>query len=200
MTDIKFNKVLILLNGAVPLLFFVWDFSNGTVGPNPVEFFLRTTGTLGLITLLVTLLLTPLRKIFGWNGLIKYRRMLGLYAFFYICLHFIAYIVFDRSLSLTGAAADIFQRPFVAIGMVSFFLLIPLAITSTNNMIKRLGGKRWAELHKATYYVAVGGVIHFYLIVKSDIFYPLIFGLILIILLGYRVYANKPKIQTLRAG
>jgi sulfoxide reductase heme-binding subunit YedZ len=195
----KFNKILIFVNGLIPLAFLAWDGIRGNLGANPVEFFLRTTGVLGLIFLLITLLVTPLRKIFGWNELIKYRRMLGLYAFFYVCLHFLTYTIFDRSLSISSVLTDIVQRPFIAIGMLAFFLLIPLAVTSTNQMIKRLGGKRWAKLHKLTYPIAILGVIHYWLIVKSDIFYPLIFGLVLAVLLGYRVYANKPKMQTIKS-
>jgi methionine sulfoxide reductase heme-binding subunit len=198
MDDIKFNKILIFINSLVPLALLVWDAIRGNMGANPIEFFLRTTGVLTLIFLLVTLSITPLRKIFGWNNLIKFRRMLGLYAFFYGCLHLATYIGFDRALSLSGTLADVFQRPFIAIGMISFFLMIPLAITSTNAMVKRLGGKNWQKLHRLTYVIAAGGVIHYWMIVKSDIFYPLLFGLILAVLLGYRYYTNKPKLQTLK--
>ncbi|MGI8467234.1 MAG: sulfite oxidase heme-binding subunit YedZ [Pyrinomonadaceae bacterium] len=198
MSDIKFNKILIFVNSLVPLALLAWDALHGNLGANPVEFFLHTTGVLTLIFLLVTLAITPLRKISGWNELIKYRRMLGLYAFFYVCLHFITYFGFDRSLSLSGTLTDIFERPFIAVGMLSFFLMIPLAVTSTNAMIKRLGGKRWAKLHKLIYVIAVGGVVHYWLIVKSDVFYPLVFGLILAMLFGYRFYANKPKMLTIR--
>src|ERR1700761_7938905 len=130
MNDVKFNKILIFINSLVPLTLLVWDAFHGNLGANPVEFFLRTTGILTLIFLLITLAVTPLRKILGWNQLVKYRRMLGLYAFFYVCLHFITYFGFDRALSLSGTIADIIQRPFIAIGMLSFFLLIPLAVTS----------------------------------------------------------------------
>lgn len=198
MNDTKFNKILIFVNSLVPLALLVWDILHGNGGANPIEFFLRTTGVLTLIFLLVTLAITPLRKIFGWNELIKYRRMLGLYAFFYVCLHFITYLGFDRALSISGTLTDIFQRPFIAVGMFTFFLMIPLAVTSTNKMIKRLGGKRWAKLHKLSYLIAVGGVIHYWLIVKSDIFYPLVFGLVLATLLGYRIYANQPKMLTIK--
>jgi sulfoxide reductase heme-binding subunit YedZ len=124
--------------------------------------------------------------------------MLGLYAFFYGFLHLAAYVGFDRSLSLTGTLGDIWQRPFIAVGMLSFFLMIPLAVTSTNGMIKRLGGKNWQRLHRLTYFVAFGGVIHYWMIVKSDITYPALFGLVLIFLLGYRYYVNRPKLQTLK--
>ena len=196
MTDAKFNKILVFTNALVPLGLLLWDASNGNLGANPIEFFLRTTGVLTLIFLLITLSVTPLRKFFGWNSLIKFRRMLGLYAFFYGFLHLITYSIFDKSLSISAIAADVWQRPFIAVGMLAFFLLIPLAATSTNGMIKRLGGKNWARLHKLTYLIGILGVIHFWMIVKSDIFYPLVFGLILAALLGYRFFANqKPKPQ-----
>lgn len=194
MNDVKFSKILIFINALVPLALLGWDAIFGKLGANPVEFFLRTTGVLTLIFLLITLLVTPLRKYFAWNNLIKFRRMLGLFAFFYGFLHLITYSIFDKSLGISAIAEDIWQRPFIAVGMFAFFLLIPLAVTSTNSMVKRLGGKNWSRLHKLTYVAAVLGVIHFWMIVKSDIFYPVLFGLILAVLLGYRIYANqKPK-------
>jgi len=195
MNDVKFHKLLIFINSLVPLLVLAWDAMFGNLGANPIEFFLRTTGVLTLIFLLITLSVTPLRKYFGWNNLVKFRRMLGLYSFFYGCLHLVTYSIFDKSFSFSAIADDVWQRPFIAVGMIGFFLLMPLAVTSTNGMIKRLGGKNWARLHKLTYAAAILGVIHFWMIVKSDVFYPLIFGLILAALLGYRIYAayGKPK-------
>jgi methionine sulfoxide reductase heme-binding subunit len=136
---------------------------------------------------------TPLRKYFGWNDLVKFRRMLGLFAFFYGFLHLTTYAVFDKSLNLPAIAADVWQRPFIAVGMLAFFLLIPLAVTSTNAMIKRLGGKNWARLHKLTYAVAVLGVVHFWMIVKSDLFYPALFAAALCALLFYRIYQAQEK-------
>jgi sulfoxide reductase heme-binding subunit YedZ len=195
MQDAKFNKALIFINSLVPLALLVWDALRGNLGANPIEYFLRTTGVLTLVFLLITLAITPLRKIFGWNSLIKFRRMLGLYAFFYGCLHLATYVGFDRALSLSGTVADVFERPFIAVGMLSFFLMIPLALTSTNAMVKRLGGKNWQRLHRLTYLIAAGGVIHFWMIVKSDIFYPFLFGLVLAGLLGYRYFAGKRKLQ-----
>ncbi len=191
MNEVKFNKILIFTNALVPLAFLAWDAFWQKLGANPVEFFLRTTGVLTLLFLLLTLAVTPLRKIFGWNELIKFRRMLGLFAFFYGFLHLVTYSIFDKSLNLPAIAADIWQRPFIAVGMLAFFLLVPLAVTSTNKMVKRLGGKNWARLHKLTYLIAVLGVIHFWMIVKSDITYPLLLALILAGLLGYRVFANQ---------
>ncbi len=194
MTETKFNKILIFINALVPLGFLAWDAFWQKLGANPVEFFLRTTGVLTLSFLLITLAITPLRKYFGWNQLIKFRRMLGLFAFFYGFLHLVTYSIFDKALNISAIAADIWQRPFIAVGMLAFFLLIPLAVTSTNGMIKRLGGKNWVRLHKLSYLIAILGVIHFWMIVKSDLTYPLLFGLVLVALLGYRIYANqKPK-------
>ncbi|HXG84612.1 MAG TPA: protein-methionine-sulfoxide reductase heme-binding subunit MsrQ [Pyrinomonadaceae bacterium] len=193
MNDVKFNKIVIFINSLVPLALLAWDAARGNLGANPVEFFLRTSGVLTLVFLLLSLAITPARKYTGWNELVKFRRMIGLYAFFYGFLHFIAYVGFDRSFSLSSTIGDIWQRPFIAVGMASFFLMIPLAVTSTNRMIKRLGGKNWQKLHRLSYLIAIGGVVHFYMIVKSDLTYPLLFGLILAGLLGYRIYAGYRK-------
>ncbi len=141
--------------------------------------------------LLVTLAVTPLRKAFGWNALIKHRRMLGLYAFFYVVLHLVTYSIFDKGLDLSDIGRDVWQRPFIAVGMLAFALLIPLAVTSTNGMVKRLGGKRWAKLHKLAYVVPVLGVIHFWMIVKSDIFYPAGFAIVLASLFAARIFVGK---------
>lgn len=193
MTNVKFNKIIIFINSLVPLALLAWDALGGNLGANPVEFFLRTTGVLTLAFLLITLSITPLRKRYGWNQLIKFRRMLGLYSFFYGFLHLITYSIFDKNLSVSAIAGDIWQRPFIAVGMFAFFLLVPLAVTSTGGMIKRLGGKNWQKLHRLTYLAAIGGVVHFWMIVKSDVFYPLLFGLVLAGLLLYRIYAAYAK-------
>ncbi len=200
MQDVKFHKVLISVNALIPLAFLAYDGYRGALGANPIEFFLRTTGVLTLVFLLITLLITPLRKTFGWNALIKFRRMLGLYSFFYACVHLVTYSIFDKSLDIAAIVGDVWQRPFIAVGMLAFLMLVPLAVTSTNGMIKRLGGKNWARLHKLSYLIAVLGVIHFWMIVKSDVFYPALFGLVLAIVLGFRLitgYAGKtgaPKV------
>ncbi|HEX8196062.1 MAG TPA: protein-methionine-sulfoxide reductase heme-binding subunit MsrQ [Pyrinomonadaceae bacterium] len=193
MQDVKFNKFVVFVNSLIPLTLLAWDAVWRQLGANPTEFAIRTTGFLTLIFLLITLSITPLRKLTGRNDLIKYRRMLGLFAFFYGALHLSIYFAIDRNLSFTSAAGDIVQRPFIAFGMTAFFLMIPLAVTSTNGMIKRLGGKRWQQLHKLTYLCAIGGVIHYYLIVKSDVLMPLAFAAVLATLLGYRVYAANQK-------
>ncbi|HET6266207.1 MAG TPA: protein-methionine-sulfoxide reductase heme-binding subunit MsrQ [Acidobacteriota bacterium] len=192
--ETKFARFVIFINCLVPVTLLGWDLLHHRLGANPLEFVTRTTGILILTFLLLTLTITPIRKITGWNWLIKFRRMLGLFAFFYGTLHFITYIWFDRGFNLTSTIQDIAKRPFIAVGMTSYFLLIPLAITSTNNWIRRLGGKRWNRLHKLIYVAAAGGVIHFYMLVKSDVRLPIAFGSVLAILLCFRlVKAYWPK-------
>ncbi|HQU93143.1 MAG TPA: protein-methionine-sulfoxide reductase heme-binding subunit MsrQ [Pyrinomonadaceae bacterium] len=194
MNDVRFYKILIAVNALIPLGLLAYDGWRGQLGANPIEFFLRTAGVLTLVFLLFTLAVTPLRKLFVWNSLIKYRRMLGLFAFFYGTLHLVTYSVFDRSLSFDAIVGDVAQRPFIAIGMAAFLMLIPLATTSTNGWVKRLGGKKWARLHRLTYIAAILGVIHFWMIVKSDVFYPALFGVVLAGLLVYRLMPKqKPQ-------
>ncbi|MDI1243294.1 MAG: sulfoxide reductase heme-binding subunit YedZ [bacterium] len=201
MNDVRFYKILVGVNALIPLGLLGYDGWRGQLGANPIEFFLRTTGVLTLSFLIITLSITPLRKMFGWNALIKFRRMLGLFAFFYGFLHLTTYSVFDRSLSIPAIVADVAQRPFIAIGMAALLMLIPLAVTSTNGWVKRLGGKKWARLHKLTYVAAILGVIHFWMIVKSDIFYPALFGLVLAGLLVYRlVPRRKPQLPLASAS
>jgi methionine sulfoxide reductase heme-binding subunit len=187
MKDIRFTKLVIFVNSLVPLALMLWDWYHNRVGANPLEFVTRTTGMLALIFLLISLAVTPLRKITGANWLVKFRRMLGLYAFFYGFLHLLTYVWFDRGFNLTSVPADIVKRPFITIGMTAFFLMVPLAITSTNKMVKRLGGKTWSRLHKLVYLAGVAGVLHYWLLVKSDVRLPLTFAFILVLLLGYRL-------------
>jgi sulfoxide reductase heme-binding subunit YedZ len=160
------------------------------VGPNPLDFATKTTGMLTLIFLSLTVAVTPLRKIFGINSLVKYRRMLGLFAFFYGALHLLTYVWFDRLFNLKSVGQDVVRRPFILVGMTAFFLMVPLAITSTNKMVKRLGGKRWARLHRLVYVAAVAGVVHFWMLVKSDTRLPLTFAFVVLFLLGYRLLAK----------
>jgi sulfoxide reductase heme-binding subunit YedZ len=117
--------------------------------------------------------------------------MLGLYAFFYALIHLVTYSIFDKSLDLSAIVGDVWQRPFILVGMLAFTMLVPLAVTSTNGWVKRLGGKNWARLHKLIYVIAILGVVHFWIIVKSDVFYPALFGSVVVVLLGYRFMANR---------
>lgn len=193
MSEAKFNKLLLFINSLVPLAFLIWDWYFKQLGANPIEFFLRTTGILTLVFLFITLAVTPLRKMFGWNKLIKLRRMIGLYAFFYGVVHLVTYSIFDKSLDITAIVSDIWARPFIAVGMSALTLMIPLAVTSTNGMIKRLGGKNWQKLHKMSYAIAILGLVHFFWIQKSDYSYPILFALVLFLLLGYRIYNSFEK-------
>ncbi len=143
---------------------------------------------LTLLFLVITIAVTPVRKITGLNWLVKFRRMLGLYAFFYGSLHLLTYVWFDRFFNVRSMAGDILQRPFIAVGMTAFFLMVPLAITSTNKMVKRVGGKRWVMLHRLVYVAGVGGVLHYWMLVKSDTRLPLTFGFVLLLLLAYRIF------------
>jgi methionine sulfoxide reductase heme-binding subunit len=196
--DARFTKALVFINSLVPLALLGWDGVRQNLGANPLEYVTRTTGMLTLIFLTLTLLVTPLRKLTGWNWLGMQRRMLGLYAFFHGALHFLTYIWFDRFFDLKSTLGDVVQRPFIAIGFASFLIMIPLAVTSTNKMVKRLGGKRWNRLHKSAYVAAILGAIHYYLLVKSDTRLPLAFALVLAVLLGYRIFAAQrtPKVET----
>ncbi|MFQ5903696.1 MAG: sulfite oxidase heme-binding subunit YedZ, partial [Candidatus Binatia bacterium] len=163
------------------------------LGANPIEVITRLTGKSTLVFLLITLSVTPLRKLSGLQWLIRLRRMLGLYAFFYACLHFMTYIVLDQFFDLQEVVKDVTKRPFITVGFTSFVLLIPLALTSSSGMIRRLG-KRWQQLHRLIYLSAIGGVIHFLWLVKADLRRPLIYGAILTLLLTYRVITRwRPR-------
>jgi methionine sulfoxide reductase heme-binding subunit len=195
MGDVPFAKVVVFVNALVPLVLLLWDLYHKRVGPNPLQFATTTTGMLTLIFLSLTVAITPLRKIFGINSLVKLRRMLGLFAFFYGSLHLLTYIWFDRGFNLLSVVPDVAGRPFILVGMFAFLLMVPLAITSTNKMVKRLGGKRWAKLHRLVYLSAIAGVVHFWMLVKSDIRLPLTFAFIVFFLLGYRLLTKYAPAQ-----
>jgi sulfoxide reductase heme-binding subunit YedZ len=184
--DIRFAKLLILVNGLVPLALLVWDQSHKQLGANPQNFLILTTGMMTLIFLMLPMAVTPLRKITGWNWLIQFRRMLGLYAFFYGCLHFLCFFSLDRGFSISSTLTEMVKRKYLIVGSTALILMIPLAITSTNAMIKRMGGKRWRALHRLAYMAAIAGVIHYYMQVKADVRQPLVFGAVLAVLLGWR--------------
>lgn len=158
------------------------------LGANPIEAITHFTGTWTLVFLLITLSVTPLRRLTGQPGLIRLRRMLGLYAFFYAVLHFSTYLVLDQFFYWPGIVEDIAERPYITVGFTSFILLIPLAATSTHAMVRRLGGRRWQALHRLVYVSAIGGVLHYLWLVKKDLTLPLIYAGVLAVLLGYRVW------------
>jgi sulfoxide reductase heme-binding subunit YedZ len=193
MKDIRFAKLVVFINGVVPLVMLLWDVVRKQVGANPLEFVTRTTGMLALVFLLISLAVTPLRRITGLNWLVRFRRMLGLFAFFYGSLHLMTYVAFDRFFHLTTIPADVLKRPFIAVGMTAFFLMLPLAITSTDKMVKRLGGKRWMLLHRIVYMSGVLALLHYYMLVKSDVRLPLTFAFLLAVLLGFRILTKYYK-------
>jgi methionine sulfoxide reductase heme-binding subunit len=187
-------KAVLFVACLIPLLRLGWLATHHGLGANPIEYITRSTGWWILSFLMLTLLVTPLRRLTGWNWLLRLRRMLGLYAFFYVCLHFSIYIWLDQFFDWQGIVKDIAKRPFITIGFAGFMLLIPLAITSTNAMVRRLGSKRWQALHRLVYVIAILGVIHFWWLVKKDITEPLIFAVILTVLLGVRAIWAARKV------
>jgi methionine sulfoxide reductase heme-binding subunit len=177
----------------LPVLILGWRGTHAGLGANPVEFVTHSTGDWTLRFLLITLAVTPARQVMGMPSLIRFRRMLGLFAFFYGCLHFLTYIWFDKFFDIEDMLKDVGKRPFITIGFASLLLMIPLAVTSTAAWIRRLGGKRWQLLHRLVYLIAAGGVIHYYWLVKSDIRLPALYGAILTVLLGHRLFVFMAK-------
>jgi sulfoxide reductase heme-binding subunit YedZ len=183
-------KPILFIVSLVPFIALVIGAVNNTLGTNPVETMTHETGEWTLRFLLITLMITPLRRLTGNNWLIRLRRMSGLFAFFYACLHFLTYIWFDQYFDWMEIAMDIPKRPFITVGFTAFVLLIPLAATSTNSMMRRLK-KNWSRLHKLIYVVAVLGVLHFLWAVKADTLEPMIYAVILLVLLGYRAFEQR---------
>lgn len=157
------------------------------LGANPIEKITHVTGFWTLTLLMVTLAATPLRRLSGWTWPIRLRRMLGLFAFGYGSLHLLAYLVLDQFFDWEAIVQDIAKRPYITVGFPAFLLMVPLAVTSTDNMLRRLGGKNWLRLHRLVYPCAVGGVVHYWWLVKKDLSNPLAFASVLAILLGVRV-------------
>jgi sulfoxide reductase heme-binding subunit YedZ len=194
-SDLRFAKFLVLVNAGVPLVLLAWDSVHHRLGANPVNFLILTTGMLALVFLMLTLLVTPLRKITGWNWIIFSRRTFGLYAFTYASLHFLIFFSLDRSFSVSSTLHEMVKRKYLLVGITGLLVMVPLAATSTTAMIKRLGGKRWRALHRLAYVAAIAGVIHFYMQVKADTRKPLAFAAVLTLLLGYRLIPNRPRPQ-----
>ncbi len=185
----KQTKVVVFLLCLVPLATLVWRGLHNSLTANPIEFITHTTGDWTLRFLIITLAITPLRKTLGWPQLIRFRRMLGLFAFFYGFLHFATWIGVDKFFDWTEMWKDVQKRRFITVGFTGFVLMIPLAITSTAGWIRRLGGKRWQLLHRAIHLSAVAGVIHYYWLVKSDVRKPLQYAWMVGILLVWRLGA-----------
>ena len=184
---LRILKVLVFAVCLGPLTVLVWKGFHELLGANPVDVITRSTGKWTLTFLLITLSVTPVRKLAGLPWLIRFRRMIGLYAFFYGSLHLTTYVWLDKFFDVHEMLHDILKRRFITAGMTAFTLMLPLALTSTTGWIRRLGGKRWQKLHRLIYFSAAAGVIHFIWLVKADLRQPLTYGAVLAVLLTYRV-------------
>ncbi|ASF46681.1 sulfoxide reductase heme-binding subunit YedZ [Methylovulum psychrotolerans] len=196
-------KVALFLVALIPLARLIIGGLTDALGANPIEKITRSTGYWTLVLIMVTLAVTPLRKLTGWHWLTRTRRMLGLFAFFYACLHFLTYLVLDQFFDWDSILKDIIKRPYITVGFPTFLLLIPLAVTSNNALIKKLGGKRWKALHRLIYVIGVGGVVHYWWLVKKDLTNPITFAAILAVLLGFRLVfwwrGRQPQVRAVIA-
>ncbi len=194
----RWTKIVVFAACLVPFLRLAWPFykllTTGNapeLTANPVEYITHATGTWTIRFLLITLTVTPLRKILNQPRLVRYRRMLGLFAFFYVSLHFMTWFILDKSFSLSDMWADVLKRRFITMGMLGFAMLLPLAITSTAGWVRRLGFAQWQRLHRLVYFAALAGVIHYMWLVKSDERLPLMYGAMLTVLMLYRLFIWK---------
>jgi len=202
-------KPLVFVASLGPVAYLTWAALTGNLSANPLSDLTNETGVWALRFLCISLAVTPLRRVTGWNAVIRFRRMMGLYAFFYGSLHFLIYVIVDRFAGLdfpegmaslrmlrdlaASVGADIYKRPFITIGFTTWTLMLPLALTSTAAMIRRLGGKRWNALHRLAYVAGLTGVLHYYWLVKADISRPLAYGTVVALLLGFRLYWSRAK-------
>jgi sulfoxide reductase heme-binding subunit YedZ len=194
----KWSKPVVFLLCLLPVAALVWDALHGQLTANPIEYITHATGDWTLRFLIVTLCVTPFRKLLHLPELIRFRRMLGLFGFFYACLHFTTYIWLDKFFDLSEMWKDIAKRKYITVGFTAFLLLIPLAVTSTAGWIRRLGGKRWQVLHRLIYVSAALGVIHYYWLVKSAVIKPLTYGAIVAVLLLWRLFTSLAKKRQVR--
>jgi sulfoxide reductase heme-binding subunit YedZ len=193
-------KITVFIASLIPAVWLAYALVTDQLGANPIEAITRETGLWALRFLWLTLLITPLRWVTSWNKLVSLRRMLGLYVFFYAVLHMLLYLWLDQFFDIGEIIKDIIKRPFITIGFISFIALLPLAITSNNKMVKRMGGKAWKKLHKLTYFIAVSSAIHFYMLVKQDKIEPIIYMVLLVLLFSIRLYKNYHKPTTMASS
>ncbi len=195
----KLIKPLVFMACLLPLAFGIWAGFTDQLGANPIEEITHRTGDWALRLLLITLAATPLRLLLGWRWPLRVRRMLGLFTFFYACLHLLTYFVLDQFFDWSEILKDIIKRPYITIGFSAFVLLVPLAVTSTHAMMRRLG-KRWGQLHQLVYVIAVFGILHYLWLVKADYLLPLIHAAILLALLLVRAWYQRQALSTRRAA
>jgi sulfoxide reductase heme-binding subunit YedZ len=197
--NLRVLKICLFAAATIPAGMLVWWAFTDGLGANPIDKITDQTGTWTLRFVLITLAITPLRRLTGWNALVKFRRMSGLFAFFYGSLHFLTYFVLDQFFAFDQIVQDIAKRPFITVGFTGFVLMIPLAMTSTAGWIRRLGGRRWQQLHRLIYVTACAGVIHYLWLVKADTSRPLRYAAILAVLFGLRIaWAIRKKATDVR--
>ena len=189
----RWSKVVVFALGLVPFFWLLWRAYNHRLTANPIEYITHYTGDWTLRLIVITLCITPARRIFHRPELIKYRRMIGLFAFFYASLHFFTYLVLDKFFDWREILTDIGKRTYITVGFTALVILTALAVTSTTGWIRRLGGKRWQQLHRLIYAAVIAGVIHYYWSVKSDVRDPIFYAFLAAVLLGYRVWVAKFK-------
>jgi sulfoxide reductase heme-binding subunit YedZ len=197
MPRIRWSKVLVFLLCLAPLFRLAWRVWNQDVTANPTEFIQHFTGDWAIRLVVATLGVTPLRKLLGVPTLIRFRRMIGLFAFFYAGLHVLTYLWLDKLFDFPAMLKDVGKRPFITAGFAAFVCLVPLALTSTAGWIRRLGGKRWKRLHSLIYVTAIAAVVHYYRLVKSDIRLPMLYGTLVALLLAWRVVSRAIRNGTL---
>jgi sulfoxide reductase heme-binding subunit YedZ len=185
--NMRWIKPPVVLLSLLPLANLAWRGFDDGLGANPIEVITHSTGTWTLVFLCVTLSITPLRRLLHQGWLVRFRRMFGLFGFFYGALHLVTYVWLDKSFDVPEMLKDVYKRPFITAGFTALLLMVPLAATSTRGMIRRLGGKRWQMLHRLVYVSAIAGAIHYYWLVKSDETVPLRFAAVVTILLAYRL-------------
>lgn len=189
----RWIKPLVFAASLVPLAMLAWAAYRDQLGANPIETLEIETGVWTLRFLVLTLAVTPARRLFGWNWLIKYRRMIGLFTFFYATVHLSTYIGLDMFFNVGDIVHDVTKHLYITVGMAAWILLLPLALTSTTGWVRRLGGKRWQALHRAIYAIAILGTVHYWWGVKKDIQRPLLYAAVFALLLGYRLWLRTAK-------
>lgn len=199
MLKARWAKPLVWVLCLAPLAYLAWLAWKSDLGANPIERVEHFTGDWTLRLIVATLAISPLRKLLRLPELIRFRRLIGLFAFFYASLHFLAYVGLDQFFDMAAIWKDIAKRPYVTAGFTGFVAMIPLAVTSTVGWIRRLGGRRWQRLHRLIYLTAVAGVIHYYWLVKSDVRLPIFYGVLVALELGFRVAARKPAKKAVTA-